>query len=68
MKCSSAQGCATMVYASRMVEAVENPDLLLHVNQQHYNEHSSVAKEYKHRLSHADASYVNENEILHEYL
>ena len=64
-KCPSAQGCATMAYVSRTVEAVANPAPLLHVNQPHSDEHSSVAKEYEHRLSHADAYYGNDNEVIY---
>ena len=67
-KCSSAQGCATMGYVSRTAEAVANSDILLHVNQPHSDENGSVAKEYAHHLSHADARYVNENEIIYGYL
>ena len=43
-KCSSAQCCTTMVYVSGTVEAVANSAPLLHVNQPHSDEHSSVAK------------------------
>ena len=60
-KCSSAQGCATMANVSRTVEAVAISNHLLHANQPHYDEHGSVAKEYEHRLSHANASYGNYN-------
>ena len=45
-KCSCAQGCATMAYVSRTVEAVAISAPLLHVNQPHYGDHGSVAKEY----------------------
>ena len=45
-KCSCAQGCATIAYASIMVEAVASYAPLIYVNQQNYDDHSSVAKEY----------------------
>ena len=57
-----------MAYVSRTVEAVASSAPLLHVNQPHFDEHGSVAKEYKHRLSHPDARYGNDNEIIYIYL
>ena len=67
-KCSSAQGCATMAYVSRTVEAVDSSAPLLCVNQPHSDDHGSVVKEYGHRLSNSDAYYGNDNEILYGYL
>ena len=66
-KCSNAQGFATMAYVSRTVESVANSSPLLHVNQPHSDEHGSFLKEYEHCLSHADAPYGNDNEILYGY-
>ena len=57
-----------MAYASRTVKAVASSNPLIHVNQPHSDEHGSVAKEYKHRLSHADACYGNDNEFFYGYL
>ena len=57
-----------MAYVSRMVEAFASSASLLHVNQPHSDEHGSVAKEHGYCLSHDDASYGNDNEILYEYL
>ena len=54
-----------MTYVSRTVEAVTSSALLLHSNQPHSEEHSSIAKEYEHRLSHADAHNRNDNEIVY---
>ena len=56
-KCSSAQGCSTMAYVSIKVKAVAGYAPLLHVNQPHSDEHSSVSKEYEHRISHAKDRY-----------
>ena len=57
-----------MAYVSRTVEAVASSAPLIHVNKPHSNENGSVVKEYEHRLSHADACYGNNNEILYGYL
>ena len=57
-----------MAYVSRKDEAVANVVPVLEVNQPHSVEHGSVADEYKYRLSHADARYGNNNEILYGYL
>ena len=64
-KCSSEQGCATITYVSRTIEAVSNTTTLLHMNQRHSDEHGSVAKEYEHCLSHANACYGKYNEVLY---
>ena len=57
-----------MAYTSRKDEAVANVAPVLEVNQPHSIEQGLVADEYKYRLSHADARYRNENEILYGYL
>ena len=57
-----------MSYVSRTVEDVLNYAPLLRVNQSNSDEHISVAKEYRHFLSHVDARYGNDNEIIYEYL
>ena len=57
-----------MSYVSRTVEDVLNYAPLLRVNQSNSDEHISVAKEYRHFLSHVDARYGNDNEIIYVYL
>ena len=56
-----------MTYVSRTVEAVANSAPLLHVKPPHSDEHGSVVNEYEHRISHANACYGNNNEILYGY-
>ena len=57
-----------MAYVSHKYEAVANVAPVLEVNQPHSIEHSLVADEYKYCLSHNDACYGNNNEILYGYL